>query len=109
LADTTCKQTVTTTGCLGVVDAGTGNGAPPSADRSLEPLPARHSVAADASRNQVYVPIRGNNGIAAPGPFGALCSKSTDVFGIAGSDALGCIAVFTVPSDSDDHRRRASR
>jgi len=51
-------------------------------------------VAADAAGNRVYVPIRGNYGIAAA-PFGALCSTATDVFGNAGSDALGCIGVYT--------------
>jgi hypothetical protein len=95
-ANSTCRQTVTTTGCLGVVDAGTGK-SPPSADPVAGTAPGSHSVAADARRNQVYVPIRGNNGIAAPGPFGALCSTAKDVFGIVGSDALGCIAVYTAP------------
>jgi hypothetical protein len=89
-ADSTCRQKVTTTGCLGVVDAGT-----PSADPVAGTAPGSHSVAADAAGNRVYVPIRGNNGIAAPGPFGALCSTAMDVFGNAGSDALGCIGVYT--------------
>jgi hypothetical protein len=88
-ADSTCRQKVTTTGCLGVVDAGT-----PSADPVAGTAPGSHSVAADAAGNRVYVPIRGNNGIAAA-PFGALCSTATDVFGNAGSDALGCIGVYT--------------
>jgi hypothetical protein len=96
--NSTCKQTVTTTGCLGVVDAGTGKSAP-SADPVAGTAPGSHSVAADARRNQVYVPIRGNDGIPAPGPFGALCSTAKDVFGIAGSDALGCIAIYTAPHD----------
>lgn len=104
----TCKQTVTTTGCLGVIDAGTGKSAP-SADPVAGTGPGSHSVAADSGRNQVYVPIRGNNGIAAPGPFGALCGKAKDVFSIAGSDNLGCIAVFTAPGDADDHRARRVR
>jgi hypothetical protein len=107
-ANSTCKQTVTTTGCLGVVDAGTGKIAP-SADPVAGTAPGSHSVAADARRgNQVYVPIRGNNGLPAAGPFGALCSTATDVFGIAGSNNLGCIAVFTAPGDSDDHRSRSA-
>jgi hypothetical protein len=104
-ANSTCRQTITTTGstgCLGVVDAGTRKSAP-SADPVAGTAPGSHSVAADASRNQVYVPIRGNDGIASPGPFGMLCSTAKDVQGIAGSDALGCIGVYTAPSDKDDH------
>jgi hypothetical protein len=111
-ANSTCRpQTtppVTTTGCLGVVDAGTGTSGP-SGDRVAGTAPGSHSVAADASSNQVYVPIRGNNGIAAPGPFGALCSTATDVFNIAGSDPLGCIAVYTAPSDNDDRKLNTGR
>jgi hypothetical protein len=30
------------------------------------------------------------------------CSKGKDVFGIAGNDALGCIAIYTATSDEDD-------
>ncbi len=96
-ANSTCKQTVMppgSTGCLGVVDAGGGKSAP-SADSVAGTAPGSHSVAADSRRNQVYVPIRGNDGIASPGPFGALCSTAKDVFNIAGSDALGCIGVYT--------------
>jgi hypothetical protein len=98
LAVSTCKQTVTTTGCLGVIDAGP----PPSADTVAGTAPGSHSVAADLRTNQVFVPIRGNAEVAPPGPFGAVCSKGKDVFGLAGSDALGCIAIYTAPSDEDD-------
>jgi hypothetical protein len=56
-------------------------------------------VAADSETNLVYVPIRGNNAVA---NSGSVCSKATDVFGIAGSDALGCILSYVGPSDSDD-------
>jgi hypothetical protein len=54
-----------------------------------------HSVAADSRRNQVYVPIRGNNGTTPPSTTGKICSSVKDDFGIAGSDALGCIAIYT--------------
>ena len=98
LAVSTCKQTVTTTACLGIIDAGP----PPSADTVAGTAPGSHSVAADSLTNQVYVPIRGNAEVAPPGPFGTTCSKGKDVFGLAGSDALGCIAIYTAQSDSDD-------
>jgi hypothetical protein len=48
-----------------------------------------HSVAADPILNQVYVPIPKNNG--------ALTSTICSAAG--GSDASGCIAVFTAPHD----------
>jgi hypothetical protein len=104
LAVSTCKQTVTTTGCLGVIDAGP----PPSADTVAGTAPGSHSVAVDARSNQVFVPIRGNTG-QAPGPLGTTCSKGKDVFGLAGSDALGCIAIYGAPSDQDDHAVRTHR
>jgi hypothetical protein len=65
-------------------------------------------VAVDARSNQVYVPIRGNQG-QAPGPTGSTCSKGMDVFGLAGSDALGCIAIYAAPSDQDDKAVRTHR
>jgi hypothetical protein len=49
---------------------------------------------------QVYVPIRGNNAVA--GSTAKVCSKGTDAFGLAGSDALGCILSYIAPTDSDD-------
>jgi hypothetical protein len=82
---------------LGVIDAGP----PPSADQTAPTAPGSHSVAADLRTNQVFVPIRGNTG-QAPGPLGTLCSKGKDVFGLAGSDALGCIAIYSATSDVDD-------
>jgi hypothetical protein len=88
---------------LGVIDAGP----PPSADSLAGTAPGSHSVAADSQRNQVYVPIRGNNGTVPPSTgtaAGAICSKAKDVFGNAGSDALGCIAIYTAPRDKDDRR-----
>jgi hypothetical protein len=101
-ANSTCKQTVTNGACLGVVDAGP----PPSADPIAETAPGSHSVAADSVTNEVYVPVRGNNGTvpptAPPSPVGAVCSKANDVFGLAGSDALGCILTYIAPRDSDD-------
>jgi hypothetical protein len=80
---------------LGVVDAGP----PPSADLVAVTATGSHSVAADSDTNEVYVPIRGNNAVA---NSGAVCSKATDVFGNAGSDALGCILTYIAPRDSDD-------
>jgi hypothetical protein len=80
---------------LGVVDAGP----PPSADLEAVTAVGSHSVAADSVTNEVYVPIRGNNAVA---NSGAVCSKGTDVFGNAGSDALGCILSYIAPTDSDD-------
>jgi hypothetical protein len=88
---------------LGVEDAGP----PPSADPDAASAAGSHSVAADSHRNQVYVPIRGNNGTTPPSTTGKICSSAKDVFGNAGSDALGCIAVYTAPRDKDD--RRAER
>jgi hypothetical protein len=86
---------------LGVVDAGP----PPSADLTAVTGPGSHSVAADSVTNEVYVPIRGNNGTVPPSTgaaAGAVCSKANDVFGLAASDALGCILTYIAPSDSDD-------
>jgi hypothetical protein len=57
-------------------------------------------VAADLRTNQVFVPIQGNTDQTAGGR--ATCSKGKDVFGLAGSDALGCIAIYTGTSDVDD-------
>jgi hypothetical protein len=81
---------------LGVVDAGPKK---PSADLEAVTAVGSHSVAADSVTNEVYVPIRGNNAVA---NSGAVCSKATDVFGLAGSDALGCILSYIAPRDSDD-------
>jgi hypothetical protein len=50
-----------------------------------------HSVAADPVLNQVYVPIPKNSSTASS----TICSQA------GGSDANGCIAVFTAPND--DH------
>jgi hypothetical protein len=89
-----------TAGILGVEDAGP----PPSADPNAASAVGSHSVAADSERNQVYVPIRGNNGTTPPSATGKICSSAKDVFGLAGSDALGCIAVYAAPRDKDDRR-----
>jgi hypothetical protein len=86
---------ISTPGVLGVADAGP----PPSLDPSATSASGSHSVAADPRRNQVYVPIRGNNGTTPPSTTGKICSTAKDVFGIAGSDALGCIAIYTAPHD----------
>jgi hypothetical protein len=80
-----------TAATLGVEDAGP----PPSKDPDAATAVGSHSVAADPIRNQVYVPIRGNNGTTPPSTTGNICSKAKDVFGIAGSNALGCIAIYT--------------
>jgi len=90
---------ISTPGTLGVADAD-----PAKVDPSAKTAAGAHSVAADAFRNQVYVPIRGNNG-ATGGGTANICSAAKDVFGNAGSDALGCIAVYTAPHD-ERHARR---
>jgi hypothetical protein len=87
---------------LGVVDAGPA----PSLDSGAATAAGSHSVAADPHRNQVYVPIRGNNGTVPPSTTGNICGKAKDVFGVAGSNALGCIAVYTAPGDKDDRRAK---
>jgi hypothetical protein len=43
------------------------------------------------------VPIRGNNGTTPPSTTGTICSSVKDIFGNTGSDALGCIAIYTAP------------
>jgi hypothetical protein len=88
---------ISTPGTLGVADAGP----PPRLDPFAKTAAGSHSVAADAFRNQVYVPIRGNNGTTPPSTTGTICSSAKDVFGNAGSDALGCIAIYTAPRDSE--------
>jgi hypothetical protein len=45
---------------LGAIDAGP----PPSGDSTAPTAPGSHSVAADSVTNEVYVPIRGNQGVA---------------------------------------------
>jgi hypothetical protein len=79
---------------LGIIDAGDGEkiGSDQSVDTGLPNLPpasphgTAHSVAADPIFNQVYVPIPSTAG-------GTVCS------GAGGSDAQGCIAVFTAAHD----------
>jgi hypothetical protein len=92
-ADTTAVK-------LGVIDAGKRKGGP-SADGLFTTGTGSHSVAADSETNEVYVPIRGNNAVT-PAGTSAVCSKATDAFGLAGSDALGCILTYIAPTDSDD-------
>jgi hypothetical protein len=75
---------------LGVISAGP----PPSADLESVTATGSHSVAADSVTGEVYVPIRGNNAVA---NSGAVCSKATDAFGNAGSDAFGCILTYIGP------------
>jgi len=89
---------------LGVIDSGLKKN--PSVDLSTKTGVGSHSVAADSETNLVYVPIRGNNAVAGSG---TVCSKATDVFGIAGSDALGCILSYVAPSDSDDARAKQAK
>jgi hypothetical protein len=73
---------------LGVVDAGP----PAREDASVSTSPGgtgaggNHSVAADPVTGHVYVPIGST-------------SKSTVCSSVGGSDAQGCIAVFTTPND----------
>jgi hypothetical protein len=75
---------------LGVISAGP----PPSADLESVTAVGSHSVAADSVTGEVYVPIRGNNAVA---NSGTVCSKATDAFGNAGSDAFGCILTYIGP------------
>jgi hypothetical protein len=74
---------------LGVIAA-----KPPTADLESVTAVGSHSVAADSVTGEVYVPIRGNNAVA---NSGAVCSKATDAFGNAGSDAFGCILTYIGP------------
>jgi hypothetical protein len=87
----------TTPMLLGVIDAGPA----PSADSEAVTSTGSHSVTADSVTNEVYVPIRGNNAVT-PAGTAAACGKGTDAFGLAGSDALGCILSYIAPHDSDD-------
>jgi len=73
---------------LGVVDA-TGK----RQDFSPTSAVGSHSVAADPVKNQVYVPINSNP---AQGGASGICGAN------GGSNANGCIAVFTVISGTDD-------
>jgi hypothetical protein len=73
---------------LGVVDA-TGK----KPDFSPTTAVGSHSVAADPATNQVYVPINSNP---AQGGASGICGAH------GGSNANGCIAVFTVISGKDD-------
>jgi hypothetical protein len=73
---------------LGVVDA-TGK----RPDFSPKSAVGSHSVAADPVKNQVYVPINSNP---AQGGASGICGAN------GGSNANGCIAVFTVISGTDD-------
>ena len=73
---------------LGVVDA-TGK----RPDFSPSSAVGSHSVAADPVKNQVYVPINSNP---AQGGASGICGAN------GGSNANGCIAVFTAISGTDD-------
>jgi len=90
--------TATTGGFLGVEDAGP----PPTADATAASGFGSHSVAADPIKNQVYVPIRGNSGVA--GSNNKICGSASATDGTKGNDSFGCIAVFTAPRDEDDCR-----
>jgi hypothetical protein len=78
---------------LGVVDA---SGKRP--DFSPTSAVGSHSVAADPVKNQVYVPINSNP---AQGGASGICGAN------GGSNANGCIAVFTVISGTDDKADKA--
>ena len=73
---------------LGVVDASGKR-----EDFSPTSAVGSHSVAADPVKNQVYVPINSNP---AQGGASGICGAN------GGSNANGCIAVFTVISGTDD-------
>jgi hypothetical protein len=83
-------DSMTTPPQLGVIAAGP----PPSPEPVAVTAVGSHSVAADSVTGEVYVPIRGNDAVA---NSGAVCSKATDAFGNAGSDALGCILTYIGP------------
>lgn len=73
---------------LGVIDS-QGPHPDPSvftANKPNPPAASSHSVAADPRRNQVYVPIGSNSS--------TVCGSLP-----GGSNALGCIAVYTTPND----------
>jgi hypothetical protein len=80
------SSAVASTQLLGVIDANKLT-EDPSVFTALAGSPTAHSVAADPIFNQVYVPI--------PAAHSTVCSSA------GGSDAQGCIAVFTAPHD--DH------
>jgi hypothetical protein len=82
---------VAATQLLGVIDASSLT-SDPSVFTALAGAPNAHSVAADPIFNQVYVPI--------PAAHSTVCSSA------GGSDAMGCIAVFTAPKD--DHVKLAT-
>jgi hypothetical protein len=79
------SSAVAATQLLGVIDANPLT-ADPSAFTALAGTPNAHSVAADPIFNQVYVPI--------PAAHSTVCSSA------GGSDAVGCIAVFTASKPS---------
>jgi hypothetical protein len=78
---------------LGVIDSLKDRADPsvPTATKPNPPAASSHSVAADPLRNQVYVPIGANSG--------TTCSS------VGGSDALGCIAVYTTKHDDEAMNR----
>jgi hypothetical protein len=86
---------ISTPGDLGVANAGP----PPSMDGTFVSASGSHSVAADSRHNQAYVPIRGNLG-ASTGGTATTCGAAKDVFGNAGSNNFGCIAIYTAPNDN---------
>lgn len=73
---------------LGVVDADSHAVDSSTTTNTIVTGKSAHSVAADPVMNQVYVPIRAGTS--------TLCGQN------GGSNAQGCIIVFTATSDSDD-------
>ncbi|MEA2903196.1 MAG: hypothetical protein QOI12_583 [Alphaproteobacteria bacterium] len=71
---------------LGVIDAGQKQQGPRT-DQSVPTGAGAHSVAADARKNQVYVPIRSGSA--------TICGAH------GGNDVKGCVAVMTTPHDDD--------
>jgi hypothetical protein len=76
---------------LGVVDPSARDGF--NEDPSATSARGSHSVAADANRNQVYVPV--NNGL---GASSGICGAH------GGDDSKGCIAVFTKTNELSPKR-----
>jgi hypothetical protein len=79
--------TTATSQFLGVIDARSlrADVSVPTANKPNPPAASSHSVAADPVHNQVFVAIGGNSS--------KVCSS------VGGSDAQGCIAVFTAEND----------
>jgi hypothetical protein len=88
---------------LGVVDACGENASPPCVPQSDLPVATRPVVtisskaAADPVANQLYAAVNPTNAAASN-----ICAGNKDAKGNPGDNTKGCIAIFTVPSGTDD-------